>query len=111
MDEFNEGIIAGYARTATAEVKPLIEQVNQIVEYVMEDNLQYSFGLSLYLDKGYSGLSSERPAYMQLMNDITDGKICEVLVTGMDRFSRDVKAYEEIIHLARTHDVTITTIS
>jgi DNA invertase Pin-like site-specific DNA recombinase len=110
MDEFNEGIIAGYARTATTDVKPIIEQVNQIVHYVMEDNLQYSFGLSLYLDKGYSGHSSERPAYLQLINDITDGKICEVLVTGMDRFSRDVKEYEEIINLARIHDVTITTI-
>lgn len=43
-----------------------------------------------YLDKGYSGKNTDRPAFQEMMADIKNGKIQKVIVYKLDRISRSI---------------------
>ena len=42
-----------------------------------------------YVDDGYSGTSTSRPAFQQLIQDAQDGKIKTIIVKDFSRFARD----------------------
>ena len=43
-----------------------------------------------YVDKGFSGKNTNRPAFTKMMEDIKDGKIKRVIVYKLDRISRSI---------------------
>ena len=54
-----------------------------------------------YVDDGYSGTSTSRPAFQRLIQDAQDGKIKTIIVKDFSRFARDyIEAgdYMERIH-------------
>lgn len=62
----------------------------------------------IYVDKGYSGKNIERPAFKELERDIKAGLINKVIVYRLDRISRSVLDFAQIIELFEKHDVSFT---
>ena len=42
-----------------------------------------------YVDDGYSGTSTSRPAFQQLIEDVQDGTVKTIIVKDFSRFARD----------------------
>ena len=62
-----------------------------------------------YLDKGYNGLSLDRPAFKQMDADIKAGKIGVVVVHSLDRVSRDYMLTESWINGLEAYNVKLIT--
>jgi site-specific DNA recombinase len=58
-----------------------------------------------YIDKGFSGKDTNRPAFENLMNDIRAGQIKKVVVYKLDRISRSTLDFANIINVFKKHDV------
>ena len=58
-----------------------------------------------YNDKGYSGKNTERPAFRQLMADVRKGTIERVIVYRLDRLSRSLLDFAEMIDVFKKKDV------
>ena len=43
-----------------------------------------------YIDRGYSGKNTNRPAFREMMKDVERGRIKRVIVYRIDRFSRSL---------------------
>ena len=59
----------------------------------------------VYTDKGYSGKNIDRPAFKELMRDIELGKIRRVVVYRLDRISRSVLDFANVIDVFQKHNV------
>ena len=44
---------------------------------------------ALYVDNGYNGLNFERPAFSLMQQDMNNGRLERIVVTSLDRISRD----------------------
>ena len=58
-----------------------------------------------YIDKGFSGKNTNRPAFTQLMEDIKAGKIKRVIVYKLDRISRSVLDFSYMMEVFQEHHV------
>ncbi|MDR2770992.1 MAG: recombinase family protein [Clostridiales Family XIII bacterium] len=58
-----------------------------------------------YRDKGYSGKNTDRPQFRQLLRDISDGLVARVVVYKLDRISRSILDFTNMMELFRKHDV------
>lgn len=105
----NEKVVAGYICTSCENNECVSYEAEQIICYALAES-GGSTTVTLYVDRGFSTETSERPAYQALLTDIASGCIGEVLVTEMDTLSSDTAAYEEILLLAQTGGTTITTV-
>lgn len=88
-------IIALYCRVSTVEQKKFglsIElQKKKLLEYCSENNLTNH---KFYIDEGKSGgFIKKRPAMIELINHIKGDSIEKILVTKLDRFSRNLKEF------------------
>lgn len=61
--------------------------------------------VKMYTDKGYSGKNTDRPAFQQLVKDIQAGKIGRVIVYRLDRISRSVLDFANVIDIFQKHQV------
>ena len=59
----------------------------------------------IYTDKGYSGKNTDRPAVQDLINDIKVGKIKRVIVYRLDRISRSVLDFANLIDVFQRYKV------
>lgn len=59
----------------------------------------------VYTDKGYSGKNIDRPAFQELMRDIEAGKVRRVIVYRLDRISRSVLDFANVIDVFQKHHV------
>ncbi len=59
----------------------------------------------IYTDKGYSGKNIDRPAFKELMRDIEAGVIRRVIVYRLDRISRSVLDFANVIDIFQKHKV------
>jgi len=59
----------------------------------------------VYTDRGYSGKNTDRPAFQELMEDIQEGKIRRVIVYRLDRISRSVLDFANVIDVFQKHHV------
>lgn len=64
-----------------------------------------SENLKIYTDKGYSGKNLDRPAFKTLMGDINAGKINRVIVYRLDRISRSVLDFANLISIFQKNKV------
>ena len=51
-----------------------------------------------YTDKGYSGKDTNRPAFQQMLRDLHAGKISKIIVYKIDRCSRSVLDFYQLVH-------------
>lgn len=61
--------------------------------------------IKVYTDRGYSGKNIDRPAFQQMMVDIAAGKIRRVIVYRLDRISRSVLDFANVIEVFQTYHV------
>lgn len=59
----------------------------------------------VYTDKGYSGKNIDRPAFRELLRDIEAGKINRVIVYRLDRISRSVLDFANLIEVFQRNRV------
>lgn len=58
-----------------------------------------------YIDKGYSGKNTNRPDFEKMMADIRDGKIKRVIVYKLDRISRSILDFANMMENFQTYNV------
>lgn len=58
-----------------------------------------------YSDKGYSGKNTNRPAFEQMIKDIKDGKIKRVIVYKLDRISRSILDFANMMDIFQEYNV------
>lgn len=83
----HEKVAAVYCRTAHRDDFSIFSQRDLLTRLANDkgyDNIGY------YQDNGYSGLTFERPAFLQMCEDIQAGNIQCVLVLGISRIGRDL---------------------
>lgn len=59
----------------------------------------------IYTDKGFSGKDTNRPDFSSLIKDIEQGKIKRVVVYKLDRISRSISDFADIIENFQNHNV------
>ena len=96
-----------YTRTAIADQDISAELKNAEDFLAAQPNTWIS---THYHDNGYSGLNLVRPSIIRLMNDIREGKIDAVVVTGIDRISRNVADFCEFAAFLNEYNVQLVTI-
>lgn len=64
-------------------------------------------GYELYIDKGWSGGNTCRPAFQRMIEDIRQGKIKKVVVYKIDRLGRDTIDNLSAFKFFRKQDVTL----
>lgn len=58
-----------------------------------------------YIDKGFSGKNTNRPAFFQMMQDIKAGKIKRVIVYKLDRISRSILDFSNMMEVFQEYHV------
>lgn len=75
-----------------------IETQKKIIEHFVKENFQAYDSLTVYEDCGFSGVNSNRPRFLELLEDIEQGRINCVVVKDLSRIGRnyiDVGYYVE----------------
>ena len=85
-------IIAVYARTTTEDWGSLEKQTNLSLRSLLSEETQNACMFTMYVDFGYDGTNESRPAYNALLNDMSSGKVSELVITDMERLSRSAAA-------------------
>lgn len=58
-----------------------------------------------YTDRGFSGKDMKRPGFERMMADIAEGKIRRVIVYKLDRISRSILDFANMMEVFRKYDV------
>lgn len=58
-----------------------------------------------YVDRGFSGKNTNRPAFTKMMEDIKDGKIKRVIVYKLDRISRSILDFSTMMNIFQKYGV------
>lgn len=58
-----------------------------------------------YIDKGFSGKNTNRPAFTRMMEDIQAGKIKRVIVYKLDRISRSILDFSNMMEIFQEYHV------
>jgi site-specific DNA recombinase len=64
-----------------------------------------------YREEGRSGKDPSRPQYRQLLDDVRSGKIDTVLCTKIDRVSRSLPNFYELLETLEEHDAAFVSLS
>lgn len=78
-----------------------IETQIEICRKEIKDNSQ----IKIYEDKGFSGKNTSRPSFQQMMSDVKQGLIQNIVVYRLDRISRSVVDFANIIDILNKHKV------
>ena len=96
-------IRVGYCRVSTASGEQLSALEHQISRIE-------GAGVDRVITDVESGMNSERPGLLELMDLIDSRKVSEVVATRVDRLGRDATATDSLIVLAGKRGVKITTL-
>lgn len=59
----------------------------------------------IFIERGKSGGNTNRPEYQNLIKDIESGKIHAVVVKKLDRLSRSIMDFENLVTMLQSHNV------
>jgi site-specific DNA recombinase len=92
-------IVAGYCRVSTLEQKKkgygIDIQMREIADYA--ETFGLSVGEDFFIDKARSGVTENRKALMKLLKACKSGRIGGVIVSSLDRLSRDLRLTENLL--------------
>jgi putative DNA-invertase from lambdoid prophage Rac len=94
-------LVALYARVSTTDQK-CESQLTELREYIGRRAWQIS---KEYVDEGFTGRSTKRPAYQQLMADASKHLFDTVVVSKLDRFGRSVIELNSNLVTLESHGV------
>lgn len=102
-----EKYIALYIRVSTDE------QVKEGISIDEQENRLKSFCISqgwenyvFYIENGFSAKNIKRPELQKLLRDVKLGKVSKVVVTKIDRFTRNLKDMLDLVNLFDTYSVS-----
>ena len=89
-------------------VRQSVDRIDSIstesqVEFCKKEVIGQNF--KVYTDKGYSGKNIDRPAFQKMLCDIKAGKINRVIVYRLDRISRSVLDFANLIEIFQKNRV------
>ena len=61
----------------------------------------------VFKDKGYSGKNTDRPEFQKLLGEIRKGKVRRVVVYKLDRISRSILDFANMMELFQEYDVEL----
>lgn len=109
--------VAIYARKSTDkgldnEYTTLDNQVQTVAAYVASQRAQGWVALpEPYTDGGFSGATTERPAFQRLLADVRAGRVNVIAVARLDRLSRSVRDFIDLLALFEQHNVQFVSIT
>ena len=59
----------------------------------------------IYSDRGYSGKNTDRPQFQQMLEAVQRGEICCVICYKLDRCSRSILDFSQLMNLFQQYDV------
>ncbi|MBR6654414.1 MAG: recombinase family protein [Oscillospiraceae bacterium] len=77
------------------ESESIQNQKSLLLKYALDRDWEI---FNIYSDEDYSGISSKRPAFSQLINDAESKRFDIVLCKTQSRFTRDMEQVEKYIH-------------
>ncbi len=97
----NNGIDAIYARQSIDKKDSIsIESQIEFCKYELKGG-----SFKEYTDKGYSGKNTDRPKFQELVRDIQKGLIAKVIVYKLDRISRSILDFANMMDLFQQYHV------
>ncbi|MBQ9937098.1 MAG: recombinase family protein, partial [Oscillospiraceae bacterium] len=90
-----------YARQSVDRVDSI--SVESQIEFCKKEVTGENY--KVYTDKGYSGKNIDRPAFQELLRDIEAGRINRVIVYRLDRISRSVLDFANLIEVFQKNSV------
>lgn len=87
------------------------QSVDKIDSISVESQIEFCKGevtgesYKVYIDKGYSGKNIDRPAFQELLSDIKAGRVNRVIVYRLDRISRSVLDFANLIEVFQRNGV------
>ena len=90
-----------YARQSVDRIDSI--SVDSQIEFCKKEVTGESY--KVYTDKGYSGKNIDRPAFQELLRDIEAGKVNRVIVYRLDRISRSVLDFANLIEVFQKNKV------
>lgn len=95
--DFKDYKIGVYLRTAQKDDEAIERQKELNISYCKYRG--YPDIVKIYTDNGYSGTTENRPAYKRMIKDIRNGKINAIVVSKIDRLTRQpIFFYHKIIN-------------
>ena len=94
MDVKSAKKAALYCRTEKSDATAIQRQLDELRQYASENGLEYK----VYMDSGYSGLSSDRPAFRQMLCDINAGKNDKLVALEFSRYGRNAFDTMSLLH-------------
>ncbi|MEX2388853.1 MAG: recombinase family protein [Phycisphaeraceae bacterium] len=64
-----------------------------------------------YDDGGFTGGNTDRPAFQQLMQDVREGKVDTIVVYKIDRLSRSLMDFAQIMETLEKHGVSLVSVT
>ena len=86
MIQSNRRTVAIYCRTAQCDSDAIEMQQTALIRFANERGYA---DLICYADNGVSGLTFQRPAFMQMATDIEAGQVQAILVRDLSRIGRN----------------------
>ena len=90
------------------ESNSISNQKHLLMEYAVSHELP---GPRHFADDGISGTRFDRPAFLEMMEEIEDGNIGTVLVKDMSRLGRDYLKVGQIVEMFRQKDVRLIAVN
>lgn len=94
-------MVAIYARQSVDKKDSI--SIEMQIEFAKKEITDMEY--RVYQDKGYSGGNINRPEFEKMITDIKNGKINKVIVYKLDRISRSLLDFANIIELFEKHDI------
>ena len=101
-------INVAYIRTYETNDEKAIIQKTYIDNYANFKNIKINH---YYIDRGYSGNQSNRPELNNLLSDIKNNKINSVIITGVEKITRNITDLDYITDISLKNNVSILTIN
>jgi DNA invertase Pin-like site-specific DNA recombinase len=99
--------VVAYLRTAIKDEARIAVQLADIRQHLETRGWTLSH---VYTDNGHSGLSGQRPAFLQLQQDIQAGKVDVVATCNAARLTRDSGLMMQFIQLLQQHHIALISI-
>lgn len=108
--DFKDYKIGVYLRTAQKDDEAIERQKELNISYCKYRG--YPDIVKIYTDNGYSGTTENRPAYKRMIKDIRNGKINVIVVSNIDRLTRQpIFFYHKIIdYILKKKLIVISTV-
>lgn len=81
-----------------------IEACKRKISYTFDD-VDFDNDILIYEDEGYTGYNTNRPAFQKMLKDIRDKKIDTVVFYKLDRISRNVSDFSNLVNEFDNYDV------